>query len=82
MSAAYQKVGVLLLLVWVGVTLAQTSIGLKDGETPDGKAVYISGVVGAIALSAVGAYLAWGAVLKRRGLMGGDFSGLSAASFY
>jgi len=81
----YYKLMPVLFLVWLAVTLAQTSIALKDGETPDGKAVYISGIVGAIALSIVFVFAAWGARLKYKGQLGGgggDFSGLSAASFY
>jgi len=83
MSAAYQKIGVVLLVAWLSITLAQSIIGVKDGETPDGKAVYGSSIAGLIGASAVIVYLAWGAVLRRKGLIGGgDFSGLSAASFY
>lgn len=80
--SAYEKIGMVLLVAWLSITLAQSIIGVKDGETPDGKAVYGSSVAGLIGASAVIAYIIWAVVRRRRGLMGGDYSGLSAASFY
>ena len=88
MSSAYEKIGVLLLVTWLSITLAQSIIGVKDGESADQKAVYASSIAGLIGASAVIVYLGWAVMRRRRGIAptllggGGDFSGLSAASFY
>lgn len=86
--SAYEKIAVVLLVAWLSITLAQSIIGVKDGETPDGKAVHASSIAGLIGASAVIVYLGVLIYLARRGVVirrrmsGGDFSGLSAASFY
>jgi hypothetical protein len=83
-QATLMKFWVVLLVAWFAITLAQSIIGVKDGETPDGKAVYASSITGLIGASAVFVTVIVGAYLYRSGRLqgGGDFSGLSAASFY
>jgi hypothetical protein len=88
MSSAYQKIGVLLLVTWLSITLAQSIIAVKDGDKPDQGATYAAGIAGLIGASAVIAYLVWAMYRRRQGIPaqllggGGDFSGLSAGSFY
>ena len=83
--SAYERIGGLLLVTWLAISLALSFIGVKDGEACDGKAVYASSVAGLIGASAVIVFGIWGAIRRRKGLMGGgDLSGagLSVASFY
>lgn len=83
---AFENIGKLVILAWLSITLAQSIIGVMDPV--DQKASQGAAIAGFVGLSAVVAYYVWMKVregklrLRIPRFSGGEFSGLSAASFY